>query len=217
MQPAQRGTEQPARKRNMHMALKLSSTSGKIVASLALVGAAASVSGLGTYGSFTSTTSADAKVDAGTVKIDLNSGGGFSINASGIVPGDSIQRQATLSNTGTADLGSISLTTVASTSSVLDTDTTNGLKLQITSCPSGWTTSATGANTCSTAPVTVLAASPIIGSNVPLPNLAALKAGGEDNLLVTASLPDTAGDVFQGQTSAIRFDFVVTQRAAGVR
>ena len=122
-------------------------TSGKVLASVALVAAAAGVAGLGTYGSFTSTTSASASVTAGTVKVELGQPGAanrFSVAATGLVPGDTIQRAVTLSNTGNQNLGSLSLTTSAPlTSSKLDTDATNGLQLSIDSCSTGWTEAGT--------------------------------------------------------------------------
>ena len=56
------------------MRITLTSTGGKVLASTVLVGAAASVAGLGTFGTFTSTTSASAAVASGTVKIDVGAG-----------------------------------------------------------------------------------------------------------------------------------------------
>jgi len=38
---------------------------------------------------------------------------------------------------------------------------------------------------------------------------------GTDSLRVTASLPGTADNTFQGQTSTIKFDFTGTQRTGG--
>ena len=57
------------------MRITLTSTGGKVLASTVLLGAAASVAGLGTFGTFTSTTSASAAVASGTVKIDVGAAG----------------------------------------------------------------------------------------------------------------------------------------------
>ena len=57
------------------MRITLTSTGGKVLASTVLLGAAASVAGLGTFGTFTSTTSASATVASGTVKIDVGAAG----------------------------------------------------------------------------------------------------------------------------------------------
>mgnify|MGYP006197812693 CR=1 FL=1 len=50
------------------MGISMKTTSGKLLASAALVATAAGVAGLGTYGAFTSSTAADQQVTAGTVK-----------------------------------------------------------------------------------------------------------------------------------------------------
>lgn len=195
-------------------------TSGKVLASVALVAAAAGVAGLGTYGSFTSTTSASASVTAGTVKVELGATGAnnrLSVAATGIVPGDTIQRAVTLSNTGNQDLGSLSLTTAATTSSKLDTDATNGLQVAIDSCSTAWTEAGTApayTYTCSGTTKTVLASRPVIGSNVALGNLTAVGNGKSDNLRVKLTFPDAADNTFQGLSSVIGFDFTGTQRAA---
>ena len=158
-------------------------TSGKVLASVALVAAAAGVAGLGTYGSFTSTTSASASVTAGTVKVELGQPGAanrFSVAATGLVPGDTIQRAVTLSNTGNQDLASLSLTTSApTTSSLLNTDTANGLQLSIDSCPTGWTEAGTApayTYTC-TGSTSGAGRRPVVGANVALANLTAITNG----------------------------------------
>ena len=108
---------------------------GKILISLGAVGAAAAVAGLGTFGSFASTTSGSQAVGTGTVVIGLGTTGGkVGVDASNVVPGDTIQRAVTLANTGTSDLAAVNLTTTASPSSLLDTDPVNGLRLKIDSC-----------------------------------------------------------------------------------
>ncbi len=100
------------------MGLNLKTTTGKVIASLALVGTAAGVAGLGTYGAFTSSTSASNTVASGSVSIALGATGTanrLSVAASGLVPGDTVQRVATLSNAaGNQNLSAITLTTAAS-------------------------------------------------------------------------------------------------------
>ncbi len=196
-------------------------TSGKVLASVALVAAAAGVAGLGTYGSFTSTTSASATVTAGTVKVALGQDGTtnrFSVAATGLVPGDTIQRAVTLSNTGNQDLASLSLTTSAPlTSSKLDIDGTNGLQMGIESCSNAWTEAGTApayTYTCSGTTKTVLASQKVIGANVALTNLASVTNAGVDNLRVKLTFPTGADNTFQGLSSVINFDFTGTQRAA---
>ena len=191
---------------------------GKILISLGAVGAAAAVAGLGTFGSFASTTSGSQAVGAGTVIIGLGtSAGKVGVDASNVVPGDTIQRAVTLANTGTSDLAAVNLTTTALPSSLLDTDTTNGLRLKIDSCSVAWTVGGTvpaPTYTCGGTTTVVLADKAVIGANT-LISTTAITHGVTDNLRVTLTLPTTAGDTFQGAASTINFAFTGSQRAAG--
>ena len=101
----------------------------KILGSFAVLGAAASVAGLGTFASFTSSTSASQAITSGTVSITLGAAGAqtnrLNIPVSNVVPGDTIQRSVDLINNGTITsdtLSSIQLTTSATITSLLDTD-----------------------------------------------------------------------------------------------
>src|SRR5581483_12062438 len=104
----------------------------KLVLSLLVVLLALAIVGLGAFASFTSSTSASQSLSTGTVTIALGATGAqtnrLSVNASGLAPGDSIQRSVDLSNTGSLNLASVTLTTTATTSSLLDSDGTNGLQ-----------------------------------------------------------------------------------------
>ncbi len=209
------------------MGISLKTTTGKVLASLTLVGVAAGVAGLGTYGAFTNSTSASAVVASGTVGIAIGDNGAanrLNIAAAGLVPGDSIQRVATLSNAaGNQALSAVTLTTVAAPSSLLDTDATNGLQVTIDKCSVAWTeanTAAAGAApaytyTCpSTGTVTsVLPSRSVVGTNLALTGLASTVAGSTDNLRVTMTLPVLAGNNLQGQSSTIGFTFTGTARA----
>lgn len=206
------------------MGISMKTTSGKILASVALVGTAAAVAGMGTYGAFTSSTEASATVSDATMKIDMGANGGsnnLQVAASGLLPGDKVQRLITLANHGTADLASVTLTTaptVATASSVLTTDTVKGLKIAIESCDQAWTAGAPGTGyTCGGATKSVPATRAIIGGNIPLASLSSLTGGQTDNLLVTETLPDTAGNDFQGATSTVNFAFTATQRAETIK
>ena len=203
------------------MGLNLQSTSGKLLASAALVAAAAGVAGLGTYGAFTSTTSATASVSSGTVNIGLGTAGTaanrITVAATGLVAGDTVQRAATLTNSGSQDMAAVTLTTAATTTSILDTDSTNGLQVAIDRCSAPWTEAGTDpayTYTCTGIPTVVLATRPVIGANLALTNLASATAAGTDNLRVTETLPGTAGDTFQGKLSVVSFTFNGTQRSA---
>ncbi len=193
----------------------------KVLGSLAAIGTAASVAGLGTFGAFTSTTSAATPATAGTVVIALGSAGTatnrLTVGATGLVPGDTVQRAFQLANTGDQALSAITLTTTASPSSLLDTDATNGLQLVIQSCSTAWTEAGTApayTYTCGGSTATVLATRATIGSNLALAGLSSLAAGATDNLRATLTFPAVAGNTLQGLSSTVSFNFTGTQRAA---
>jgi predicted ribosomally synthesized peptide with SipW-like signal peptide len=201
------------------MGISMKTTSGKILASVALVGTAAAVAGMGTYGAFTSTTNASQAVTAGTTVISLTGTNTLAVAVTGLLPGDSVEKFVTLSNpAGNSDLNGVTLsTTNTAPVSLLTSDPTNGLQVTIESCTTAWTVVAVGADTCSGTPATVLAKTSIIGANRTLANLASLTAAGADNLKVTTSLPTTADNNFQGLTSTIDFAFTGTQRTGTVK
>jgi spore coat-associated protein N len=193
----------------------------KILVSLAAVTAAAGISGLGTFAGFTSSTSASESVASGTVTIGLGATGAatnrLNVNASAIAAGDTIQRSVDLINQGSIDFGSVTLTTSASPSSLLDTDPANGLQMAIDRCSTAWTEAGTApayTYTCGGALTSVLSSRAVTGSNLALSNLSAITAGGTDRLRVTLSLPAAAGNTFQNLSSAISYNFTATQRAA---
>lgn len=199
------------------MAISIKTTSGKILASVALVGTAAAVAGMGTYGAFTSTTSASQAVTAGTVVIDLGASNTLAVGVTGLLPGDSVEKFATLTNSGNSALNNITLTASTTSPTALTADTTKGLQLTIESCSTAWTVVAAAADTCSGTTTTVLAKSPVIGANKALAGLASLAASGTDNLKVTTTLPTTADNTFQGLTSTIDIAFTGTQRTETVK
>jgi spore coat-associated protein N len=197
----------------------------RLLGSFAVVGVAAAMAGLGTFATFTSSTSASHTISSGTVSIALGATGAstnrLTVGASNVVPGDTIQRTADLINNGGASadsLSSIVLSTTASPSSLLDTETTNGLQMVIEKCSVPWTEGGTApayTYTCSGTTSTVLASRAVIGSNMALSNLASLNTGSTDHLRVTLTLPAAAPNTMQGLTSTISYNFVGTQRVAG--
>jgi spore coat-associated protein N len=199
------------------------STRGKLFATVLAVGGAAAVAGLGTFGSFTSTTSASESVSSGTVAISLGTAGTannrLTVAASGLVPGDSVQRAVDLTVGGDQDLSGVSLTTTASPSSVLDTDATNGLQMTVDMCSGPWTEGGVApayTYTCSGTTTALLASSPVIGANLALAGVG-LTTGSTSNLRVTLSLPTSADNTFQAKSSTINFAFTGTQRAGTAR
>src|SRR3954468_11749792 len=195
----------------------------KVLISVAVLAAAASVAGLGTFATFTSSTTATHTVSSGSVTVALGAPGAanrLTVNATGIAPGDTIQRAFQLSNTGTIDLaGAPTLTTTASPSTLLDTDATNGLQMVIDKCSVAWTESGVSpayTYTCGGTTTSVLASRAVIGSSISLSNLTSLITAGPsaEHMRLTLTLPGTAGNTFQGLTSTLTYTFNGTQRAA---
>ena len=194
-------------------------TARKVIGSLGIIGAAAAVAGLGTFGTFTdSTAPLNASVSSGTLSINLtpaNDTGSLSITAAGFVPGDSISRSVDLVNDGTAAFSSLSLTGASTgPANALTTDTTNGLKLSVRSCSVPWTktTAANGAAqyNCTGITTPLVDNAPALGNNT-LPAPASLTSGRTDHLVVTLALPSSAGNEFQGLSSALALTFSGTQ------
>jgi predicted ribosomally synthesized peptide with SipW-like signal peptide len=194
-------------------------TTRKVLLSLGALGLAGALAGMGTFASFTSTTSSSQAVTSGTVVIALGATGAatnrLTLAASGLVPGDTVQRSFDLSNTGSQGLASVGLTTTASPSSLLDTDATQGLQMVVSRCSVAWTESVSPpyTYTCGGALATIVASQAVIQSNVSMTGLSALTAGGTDHLRVTLTFPSTASLItFQGISSTITYTFVGTQR-----
>jgi spore coat-associated protein N len=207
IQPTARTGGRPRRRTRTH----------KLVASIALLGAAASIAGLGTLATFASTTSASHTVASGTVTIALGASGPanrLTVGATAIAPGDTIQRSVDLINQGSLNLASVTLTTTASPTSLLDSDATNGLQMVIDKCSVAWTESGPPYTyTCSGSTSSVLASRAVIGSNLALSNLGSLTYGATDHLRVTLTFPSGAGNSLQNQSSTITYAFTGTQRA----
>jgi spore coat-associated protein N len=192
----------------------------KAALSGALILLALSTVGVGTWATLTGSDSATHTVSTGTVSIALGSTGAatnrLTIDAAGVAPGDTIQRSFDLTNTGSLDLASVTLTSSANPSSLLDTNATDGLQMVLTRCSSAWTESGPSpafTYACSGSLTTVVASRAVIGSNLSMPGLSALNAGGTDHLRITLTLPSSAGTSFQNLSSVITYTFTGTQRA----
>ena len=210
------------------------STSKKILLSLGALGAAGAIAGLGTFATFTSTTSATHSVTAGKVEVALGASGPanrLSVSATNVVPGDTISRAVDLVSTSTDAMKTVNLTTTATASSVLDTNTTDGLQMYIRDCSTAWTESGTSpafTYTCGGTASNVLgsAASPVniittTAGGVSLSNLEATTSAGPvtDHLLVTILLPqsNTSATLATPPSSTIQYAFTGTQRDGTAR
>ena len=185
----------------------------KLIASIAVLGVAAAIAGLGTFATFTSSTSASHTIASGTLSLTSGPTNRLGTGASLIAAGDTMQRAIDLNYAGSVDFASATLTTNASASSALDTDATDGLQLSVDKCSVAWTESGPPYTyTCGGSTSSVLASRPLVGSNVTLSTLT-LTAGSTDHLRVTVSLPSTAGNGLQGLSSTVGYTFTGVQRA----
>jgi spore coat-associated protein N len=184
-----------------------------------LVAAGTVAMGSGTYALFSSTRTADLPIGAGTVLLDEINGANNSLSlaASDLAPGDSIQRVVNVKNVGTIPMGRVTLATTAlSPGSLLDSDGTNGLQMQIEQCAAPWQPTTQGGivtYACSGGATSVLGARRVVMPETQLPGLD-LARDANNYLRVTVALPASAGNEFQDQSSTIRFSFVGYQDAA---
>ncbi|MBB3082737.1 hypothetical protein [Geodermatophilus sabuli] len=193
---------------------------GRIAASVVVVGAAAAVAGLGTFGTFTdSTTPVVTELDTGVVSIALTKAADAAtlslFDHGSFLAGDSESSAVDLVNGGTVALGEMRMASVATDSSVLDSDRTHGLQLAVDSCSVSWVLT-NGDWSCAGA-TTRFYAGPIV-ADAPLTGAASLAPGGVDHLLLTATLPaTTTADMVAGATSALDVTFSTTQRGGTAR
>jgi hypothetical protein len=196
------------------------SRAAKVVGSLGIIGTAAAVAGIGTFGGFTdSTTPVSTNVSTGTLSIDLTQPSvAIPASTAGFVPGDSLTRAVNLVNDGTLGLGSVTLSTAATSGSILTTDTVNGLQMAVKSCAVAWTQGGTASNptyTCSSGE-RLMGSGPVVG-NMVLPTPNSLAAGATDYLTFSISLPTTADNTFQGKSAALSLTFTATQKTGTAR
>jgi len=192
----------------------------KVVGSLAIIGTAAAVAGMGTFGSFTdSTTPVDTTIQSGTLSINVNQVGyAVPVTTPGFVPGDSMTRAVNLVNDGSAALGSINFSSTATAGSILTTDQINGLQLSLKSCSVAWTQggSASAPTYSCSGTTQTLFTGPAV-SSFGLPSPAALTAGGTDYLTFSVSLPASADNTFQGKSATLSLSFTGVQRTGTAR
>ena len=193
----------------------------KLLGSAVVLATAAAVAALGTFGTFTDSTSVATAVESGIVSINLAVPGGpksIPVTTTDFLPGDSLSRAVNLENDGNLVMSSVSLATTASTSSALVTDPVNGLQLALWSCSRAWTKS--GPTALPTYPCggteRIVYAGPALGNRA-LIGPASLNPGGTDKLLFTISLPASAGNRFQGVSATVSLALTGVQRTGTAR
>jgi spore coat-associated protein N len=215
----------------------------KLIASTALVGGSLALAFGGAFATFTDTASGSSPtISSGKILIAVGPKNDTTA-ASNIVPGDTITREVDLNSTNaTANAASIALGISANPSSLLDTDATNGLQLQLQSCPTAPTstggsaptyTCMGGFSTVTIGGQTMVSVASLESASATLGSLNSLTAGGQDYLVMTLRLPASAPGDFsqvatacsgtpggtastenmQGCNSTLSYKFTATQRA----
>ena len=193
-------------------------TAAKVVASLGVVGATVAIAGMGSFGSFTDSTSpVGAGVATGTISINLSPAAMYAsvpVSAGGFLPGDTSATPFDLRNDGDVAWESVTFTSRATRSSLLDSDPVHGLQLTVESCPVAWSVAGSG-YTC-TGTVREFYSGPILVDD-PLVGAASLEPGRVDHLLATIAFPATAGDAHEDELSQLAFRFTAVQRDGTAR
>jgi hypothetical protein len=200
-----------------HSRRKASATR-KVIGSVAVAAAAAAVAGLATFGTFTDSTSpVVTEADTGVTSIALGPAAAQAVVpvvAGAWLPGDSMTMPLDLINDGTTPLSSITVSSVATHSSVLDTDPTQGLQVTLQSCSQSWDVVGAGYSCAGT--TKSFYSGPIM-VNQALNGAASLVPAGVDHLLAAITLPSSAGNSMENASSDLSFMFTAVQRAGGAR
>lgn len=180
---------------------------------LAMV-AATAVATHGSDAAFTASVSRGHEIVTGTPALVLGATGAASnrlgIDVTGLIPGASAYRSFDITNTGTQTFSSYTLSTTVTTSSLLNTDATNGIQTLLERCSAAWVESGAAPSftyTCSGTRTTVIPSSPLMRTNTPVSSMVSAAPGGTDHLLLTETLPSTADNTFQNLTSAVTYTF----------
>ena len=212
-------------------------TRRRVLLSLGILAAMATVVSLGSYALFTASAPVPNELfSTGTLSIGTSPSSAIA-TLSNMLPGDTVTGLETLTNTGSEDLTSYQLVTSVTAATptnpnVLTTDATNGLLMWVQRCSVAYTGTGSSA-TCGGTPHDVVgtSAAPVailntfsLSSNAFCTTNAAVTAavrtargttcdgnitGGTDFLKVRVSLPSGAGtgNTFQGLSTTLSFTF----------
>ena len=133
------------------------------------------------------------------------SGSGALANVSNFIPGDTATRVVTIENTGNIGF-TYTAAASATATTLLWTDTTNGLRAVVYRCPS--------AVACTNG--TVVYASGAL-KDLAVAQSGTIAVGGFDYLTVVISLPNSAGNTFRNLTQDFTITFTATQLAGTAR
>jgi spore coat-associated protein N len=183
--------------------VRVTAVAGVVVVALGLLSYQA-------WAAFTDSAQGSFTVGAATLEVTL-ANSEFAVDAADMQPGDVVKRTVDFEIESTAgQLQGPEITSEATVSSLLDTDETNGLQVLVEVCDQGWELD----DTCDGTDAIVLAERPIIFNQQSMDNLT-LDDGDVNHLLFTISLPQSADDDFQGESSTIEFTLRAHQPNAG--
>lgn len=188
-----------------------------LLAAAVVVNAAVLVVGT-TVAAFTGQATVPQTSSSGKVSITLTEQGTAKVSTgvAGLAAGDWFERLVDLSPGTDLAVGSWTLSTAATTSSVLDTTAGNGLRVKVDHCTVPWTevvTVGVYSYTCSGTQTAALAERDIVMSALPLSGLGT----GTNHLRLTVKLAATAPDTLQSRSSTIAYTFAGVQRAGQAR
>ncbi|MQA98824.1 MAG: hypothetical protein GEU78_00790 [Actinobacteria bacterium] len=185
----------------------------KVALSIAAAAFAVALIGVGAYAEWSTSVSKSQTVTAGNVDLTAPGTNQLTVAATGVAPGDTIQRQLDLVNSGSVDLGSVTLGSGAGASPpTIFTDTTDGLQLGLTSCDQAWTGASAPYTCAGTATPVYSGPASISPASEEAADLASATAGGTDYLLFELTLPTTAPDTMEGQSVTIDYTFTGLSR-----
>ena len=190
-----------------------------VLAALVVLGLAAALASRVTFGLFTDPAATSPRIEAAQIDISITTPGGPPVpfSGTGFYPGSSVSQDVALKNEGGAPLGSLRLSSSATSSNLLTTDPTNGLQLTLTNCNRRWTEHATPSGptfTCDDGSARTVYGGPFL-TDRPLPELGALTTTAQ--LLITVSLPASADNRFQGLSASLGLAFRGQQVTGTVR
>lgn len=172
----------------------------------------------GGFATITSGASGEQTGASGTLAIAVGSIDRVAIGKAGMRPGDDVYRVIDIVNQSTLTQGGLGITTIANPSSVLDTDTTNGLQIAVDVCSTPWAESGSAPNytyTCPGVQQVSIAQRPIISgilSPIQLLN-SLLTVGATNHYRLTVTLPTTSPSSAQAQSSTIEVRYGSQGRA----
>ena len=181
----------------------------KVLVSVVAVGSTAAVAGLGTYSSFSTTTSVDSPVSTGQLSIAAGTTNTLSTGVSGMLAGDTHQMVFDLTNASDG-IASYGLSAASSISPAVLAGP-GGLQVAVDMCSAPWT--ATGVTySCTGTQTSLLAAGDVnnLASEQTLTGLDPAN-GATNHLRFTLSLPDVSNS-FQGLSETITWTFAAYQR-----